>query len=70
MVLSHLTREWRIIVINPPAKQYIEDWNFENNIRSDDNDQKLPDELNELLQKVIKEEKEVLQELTYKVVIG
>lgn len=58
-----LTREGRIIVINPPAKQFIEDWNFENNIRSDDNEQLLPDDVKLILQKVIKEEKEVLQEL-------
>lgn len=58
-----LTREGRIIVINPPAKQFIEDLNFENNIRSDDNEQLLPDDVKLILQKVIKEEKEVLQEL-------
>ncbi|MBO1003079.1 ATP-binding protein [Pseudogracilibacillus auburnensis] len=57
------TREGHIIVINPPAEQFIQDWNFENNIRFDEYENQLPDELMQILQQVIKEEKEVLQEL-------
>src|SRR5690625_5137825 len=31
-----LTRKGQIIVINPPAQQFIQDWYFENNIRFDE----------------------------------
>src|SRR5690625_990348 len=58
-----LTRKGQIIVINPPAQQFIQDWYFENNIRFDERDNQLPDELKLILDKVIAEEKEVLQEL-------
>ncbi|MEI3604705.1 ATP-binding protein [Pseudogracilibacillus sp. SE30717A] len=58
-----LTREGKIIVINPPAEQFIQDWYFENNVRFDEYEDQLPDDLQLILQKVIKEEKEVLQEL-------
>jgi two-component system sensor histidine kinase ResE len=58
-----LTRDGKIIVINPPAEQFIDDWFFENNISYNEEDQLLPGELNRILQKVIAEEKEVLQEL-------
>ncbi len=59
-----LTREGRIIVINPPAQKFIEDWNFENNVlTTDESENQLPHEVKSILQKVIKEEKEVLQEL-------
>src|SRR5690625_5285136 len=40
-----LTRKGQIIVINPPAQQFIQDWYFENNIRFDERDNQLPDEL-------------------------
>lgn len=58
-----LTRDGEIIVINPPAKQFILDWCFENNIEFDNYNDQLPDELKLILQKIIKDEKEVLQEL-------
>src|SRR5699024_7058624 len=58
-----LTREGKIIVINPPAEQFMQDWHFENNILFDEHDRQLPDDLQVILQKVIEEEKEVLQEL-------
>ncbi len=58
-----LTREGKIIVINPPAEQFIQDCYFENNVRFDEYDDQLPEDLRLILQQVIKEEKEVLQEL-------
>lgn len=58
-----LTRGGEIIIINPPAEQFIHDWCFENNIEFNNYHDQLPDELNEVLQKVIKDENEVLQEL-------
>src|SRR5699024_7633251 len=58
-----LTREGKIIVINPPAEQFMQDWHFENNILFDEHDRQLPEDLQVILQKVIEEEKEVLQEL-------
>lgn len=58
-----LTREGEIIVINPPAEQFIQDWYFENNLRFEERNFQLPDDLKLILQKVIEDEKEVLQEL-------
>lgn len=58
-----LTREGQIIVINPPAKQFIQSWYFENSVSYDDYPEQLPNELKLILEKVIQEEKEVLQEL-------
>jgi len=58
-----LTREGEIIVINPPAKQFIVDWCFENNIEFNNYNDQLPNELKLILQKIIDNEKEVLQEL-------
>src|SRR5699024_12828697 len=40
-----LTREGKIIVINPPAEQFMQDWHFENNILFDEHDRQLPDDL-------------------------
>lgn len=59
-----LTREGKIIVINPPAEQFIQDWFFENNMDFFETKQQLPEGLELILQKVIQEEKEVLQELS------
>lgn len=58
-----MTRDGEVIVINPPAEQFIHDWCFENNIEFENYNDQLPDELKALLQKIIKDEKEVLQEL-------
>src|SRR5699024_2320075 len=57
-----LNRNGDMIVTNPPAEKFIEDWYFENNIHDEEKKQ-LPHELNQILQKVIHGEKEVLQEL-------
>lgn len=58
-----LNRNEDIIVINPPAEKYIEDWYYENNIRQDDYQEKLPDELREVLEEVIASETEAIKEL-------
>ncbi|HLR42271.1 MAG TPA: ATP-binding protein [Pseudogracilibacillus sp.] len=58
-----LTRDAEIIVINPPAEQFIQDWHFEKNTDSQIAEKQLPDELNKVLQQVILEEKELIQEL-------
>ncbi len=60
-----LTRDAEVIISNPPAEQFIQDWLFENNIEFHNNNDQLPDELKEILQKVIKDEKEVMQELNF-----
>lgn len=58
-----LNRNEDIIVINPPAEKYIEDWYFERNIEPNANQQKLPDELRKALEKVIGGETEVVHEM-------
>jgi two-component system sensor histidine kinase ResE len=57
-----LNRNGDMIVTNPPAEKFIEDWYFENNVQSEEQKQ-LPKELNQILQQVILGETEVLQEL-------
>src|SRR5699024_1744175 len=59
-----LTREGEIIVINPPAEQFIQGLYFENSMDYDEMKQQLPNELDRILQQVIADEKEVLQELS------
>lgn len=58
-----LTREGEIIVINPPAEQFLQGLYFENSMDYDEHKQQLPEELERILEKVIADEKEVLQEL-------
>ncbi|MFD1608387.1 ATP-binding protein [Oceanobacillus luteolus] len=58
-----LNRNEDVIVINPPAEKYIEDWYFENNINPKDLNQKLPDELRQALQRVIEGESEIVREM-------
>lgn len=59
-----VNRHGKIIVINPPAEKFIEDWNFEKNIELLDNTYQLPTVIDDVLQKVIKDEKEILQEIS------
>ncbi|WP_010650729.1 ATP-binding protein [Oceanobacillus massiliensis] len=56
-----LNRNGDILVINPPAQKYIENWYYENDVDEIDN-HKLPVELSEALQEVIKTEQAVLRE--------
>lgn len=58
-----LNRGGKMIVINPPAEKFIDDWYYEHNQKNEE-EQQLPDELNQILQRVIEGEKEVLQEIS------
>lgn len=58
-----LNRNGDILVMNPPAKKYIENWYFENDI-ADEQNRKLPSELNEALQEVFESEQAVLREIS------
>ena len=58
-----LNRGGKMIVINPPAEKFIDDWYYEHNQKNEE-EQQLPDELNQILQRVIQGEKEVLQEIS------
>src|SRR5699024_3518731 len=59
-----LNRNGEMIVTNPPADRFIDDWYFENNIPISEKDNRLPNELNVILQEVIETEKEVLEEIS------
>ncbi|MBM7598327.1 two-component system sensor histidine kinase ResE [Virgibacillus halotolerans] len=59
-----LNRNGDMIVTNPPAENFIEDWYFENNIQMNDETRKLPKELNQVLQKVVNGETEVVYEIS------
>lgn len=59
-----LNRNGDMIVTNPPAEKFIEDWNFEHNIEITGDIHKLPNELNQVLQKVIDGESEALHEIS------
>lgn len=58
-----LTRDSEIIVSNPPAKQFIEDWRFNNDLAIAA-DEQLPAELKYMLDEVIQGEQEVIRELS------
>ncbi|OZU90074.1 PAS domain-containing sensor histidine kinase [Virgibacillus indicus] len=58
-----LNRNGDMIVTNPPAERFIEDWYFENNLIIHEENRKLPIELYEILQEVIDGEKEAVHEL-------
>lgn len=58
-----LNRSGKMIIINPPAQNFIDDWNFENNLKNEEKFQ-LPEVLHSILQKVIQGEEEVLQEIS------
>ncbi|WP_156289266.1 ATP-binding protein [Oceanobacillus salinisoli] len=56
-----LNRNGDMIVTNPPAEKFLENWYFENNITA--SNKKLPTELNMVLQEVIGGEEKVLREI-------
>jgi len=58
-----VTRSGEIIVSNPPAEEFIQSILFENNQDQVNHLEQLPEALEEVLQKVIAEDKDVLQEL-------
>ncbi|HEX6594562.1 MAG TPA: ATP-binding protein [Bacillota bacterium] len=59
-----LNRTGEIIIMNPPAERFMDDWYFEYNLPVSENNKQLPTELNEILQEVIHGEKEVLEEIS------
>lgn len=59
-----LNRNGDIIVINPPAENFIDDWYYENNITLNTSSRQLPEDLKKILEKVIEGEKELLQEIS------
>lgn len=59
-----LNRNGEMIVTNPPANRFFEDWYFEHNIPLTESNNRLPSELNEILQEVVQGEKEVLEEIS------
>ncbi|WP_085991997.1 ATP-binding protein [Oceanobacillus senegalensis] len=58
-----LNRNGDMIVTNPPAEKFLDNWYFDNNINTTNTKQKLPTELQEVLQEVIGGEDEVLREI-------
>lgn len=58
-----LDRNGNIVVTNPPAEQFLDEWMFENNTRQEKNTNKLPTELLNVLEQVVSEERELLQEM-------
>lgn len=60
-----LNRNGNMIVTNPPAKRFIDDWYYESNVpRPTEENDKLPEDLIQIFQTVINGEKEVLREVT------
>ncbi|MDC3415414.1 ATP-binding protein [Aquibacillus salsiterrae] len=57
-----MNRKSEIIVTNPPAKKFLEDWYYENNVVQPDTLES-PTELKKLLQEVIESEKEISREI-------
>ncbi|WP_152654649.1 ATP-binding protein [Oceanobacillus sp. CFH 90083] len=56
-----LNRDGEIVVINPPAEAYLDNWNYEHN-QDEETKRQLPTELKDALNKVIAEERAVLKE--------
>src|SRR5690625_3604285 len=48
-----LNRNGEMIVVNPPAEKFLEDWYFEHNVEVGEDEKKLPNEMEKLLQRVI-----------------
>ncbi|ASN05479.1 PAS domain-containing sensor histidine kinase [Virgibacillus necropolis] len=59
-----LNRNGDMIVTNPPAKQFIESWYFENSKQGTESHNQLPEELNLILKGVIKNEEAVIHEIS------
>lgn len=59
-----LSRNGNMIVTNPPAEHFFEDWFYEYNYPQDESRRKWPSELNDVLQEVVQGEKEVLREIS------
>ncbi|MRH42359.1 HAMP domain-containing protein [Aquibacillus halophilus] len=57
-----LNRKAEIIVSNPPAQKFLEDWHYENNVDSN-REHKLPSDIEDILKEVIVTEKETSREI-------
>ena len=57
-----LNRNGHMIVVNPPAKVFLENLYFENNIPIDEKNQEIPSETKGILQEVIEGEKKAVRE--------
>lgn len=56
-----LNRDGEIIVMNPPAEAYLDNWNYEHN-QENNQEKQLPSKLKDALNEVIAEERAVLKE--------
>ncbi|ASK63308.1 PAS domain-containing sensor histidine kinase [Virgibacillus phasianinus] len=59
-----LNRNGDMIVTNPPARQFIESWYFENSSQQSESHNQLPGDLNLILQEVIKSEEAAIHEIS------
>lgn len=57
-----LNRNGDMIVTNPPAVEFIENWYFENNIEMDKENLQLPSDLYDVLQEIINGEQKIIRE--------
>ncbi len=58
-----LTRTGEITVINPPAEQFVQDWYFTKNINAEKKVKQLPEDLKEILLKVIDKQDEIIEKV-------
>lgn len=58
-----LNRNGDMIVTNPPAKQFIDSWYYENSKQVTETNNQLPDELNYILQEVVENEEAAIHEI-------
>ncbi|GAB4073552.1 sensor histidine kinase ResE [Barrientosiimonas marina] len=58
-----LNRNGNMLLTNPPAQQFIQNLNYEQEIKSSDENPITPEPLNETLSSVIQDEKEVIREI-------
>src|SRR5690625_432726 len=59
-----LNRKGEMIITNPPAEQFLDDWYFEHNLPMTNSERALPEPLHNILQRIINGEEEVLQEIS------
>src|SRR5690625_2704524 len=59
-----LNRDGNMIITNPPAEQFLDDWYFEHNLPMTNSERALPEPLHNILQRIINGEEEVLQEIS------
>ncbi|KGX85954.1 ATP-binding protein [Pontibacillus litoralis] len=59
-----LNRKGEMLIMNPPAKGFVDAWYFENEVSDNELPKRLPEPLQGVLQEVVTLEKEVLKEIT------